>query len=213
MRVQPWVYVCILFQIVSFSSYAGSKDAEDIKQVYEKYRYSILNDDGKQAFLCVDSRTKKYYGQLLQWALKDDSTTLEQHSLVDKFTVLAIRAKASKEEILSFDSSGLFIYAVNHGMVGKNGVANQKIAEPVMDSTFAKTNLIVNEKESSIALHYYKEENEWKIDITHLLPMASASLRNMVDESGMTENEFIMDLLRILEGHTPKASIWLPLTK
>lgn len=207
-------FFCVLTILFkpSFAN-ADTTDAHQIKEVFERYRYAILNDEGKLAFQCIDSRTKKYYGQLYQWILKDDSMALEKHSLVDKFTVLAIRAKASKQEILGMDSSTLFMYAINHGMVGKNGASNQKIAEPIADSTFGKAALMLDEKETSVFFHFYKEDGQWKMDISHLLPMANSSFRSMIEESDMTENEFIFDLLRILEGRTPNHTLWLPLVK
>lgn len=203
----------ILFLLSTVSATADTTDSKQVKQVYEQYRYAILNDDGKLAFQCIDSRTKSYYGQLLNWTVNDDSIALEKHSLVDKFTVLAIRAKASKEELLGFDSSTLFMYAVNKGMVGKNGVAKQAIGDPVIDSTFAKAPLIINGKNSSTYFHFYKENNEWKINISYLLTAANTAFRNMLDETDQTENEFIMDLLRIMEGREQNATIWLPVSK
>ncbi len=199
---------CIGF-ICSFAFCFG-QSAEQIlvKQSFNSYKSAILNDKGEDAAKFVDNRTIKYYGDILELVKNADSTSIDSLSIMDKLVVFLIRLKASREDIISFDGQKLFAYAVNSGMVGKNSVADNSLGAITIDKGFAKGQLVVKGKSQPLFFHFYKESNQWKMDLTSLFPMTNSLFQNMADESGQGTNEYLFSLLEILNGKKPGPEVW-----
>src|SRR5688572_3898136 len=102
----------------------GQTSEKLVKEVFDSYKSSILNDKGEEAVKYVDTRTIRYYDGIIDMVRNFDSSQVETLSILDKLMVFSIRHRASKSDILSFNGSTLFIYAIKSGMVGKNSVVN-----------------------------------------------------------------------------------------
>lgn len=202
------IILIILIAFISTNSFSQNTDKDLVLESFEIYKNAILNDKGEIAVNQVDSRTIKYYTQILEKIKTADSTEINSMGIIDKLTLLSVRHRASIEDILSFDGRGLFEYAIKEGMVGKNSVINASLAEVVTNGDFAKAEFVVNEQKTSFYFHFYKEENVWKIDITHLFPIGSMSLKQVIKDSGETENDFILNILEALTGKKPSDEIW-----
>ncbi|KIC93530.1 hypothetical protein [Flavihumibacter solisilvae] len=201
---------CTLFAFLSLSivTIAQSTDAAAVKKAFDNYKSAILNDKGEDAVTYVDSRTLKYYDHILEAAKHVDSSKLNSLPLIDKITILTFRHRASKEEITSMDGKGLFIYAIKNGMVGKNSVANNTIGEVTIDKDFAKGQLVVRGNAVPMYFHFYKEQANWKLDLTSLFPIANMTFKKMIEDSGEEENEFLLNLLEMMTGTKPGPEIW-----
>ncbi len=93
-------------------------------------------------------------------------------------------------------------------MVGKNSVANNEVGSVDIDENFAKGQLVANGTPAPIYFHFYKEEENWKIDLTSIFPVATQAFQRMADESGQDENEYLFMLLEIITGNKPTSEIW-----
>ena len=122
--------------------------------------------------------------------------------------MFSIRHRTPKEDILSFDGKGLLVYAIKSGMVGKNSVANNSIGEITIDNNFAKGQFIANGQKAPFYFHFYKEEGQWKIDLTSIFSVSTMAFKKMVDDSGQNENEYLFSLLEMLTGKKPGQEIW-----
>lgn len=116
---------------------------EKFRHSFNQYKSAILKDNGEKAARFVDSKTINYYNDILKKTIESDSLTISKLSLMDKLMVLTIRHKVPKEMILLFDGKGLFIHAINDGMVGKNSVVNNAIGTVSVEDGFAKGQLIM----------------------------------------------------------------------
>jgi hypothetical protein len=204
-----FLFFVTLFLFVT-AAIGQKNEAAAVKASFDNYKSAILNDQGEQAVRQVDDRTIKYYDNILEKVKTADSATVESLSLLDKIMVFSIRHRASEAEILSFDGPKLLVYAIQKGMVGKNSVVNNTIGEVSISGTFAKGQLVVNGKKAPFYFHFYKEQGLWKVDLTSIFPVASVAFKNVVDNSGQSENDFLFSLLEILTGKKPGPEIWLP---
>ena len=202
--------ISIFLILLSLTLFAQKNEVKAVKTSFENYKEAILNDRGKEAVQFVDSRTMKYYGDLLEHVKLADSTAVEGLSLIDKLMVFTIRHRATKDDILSFDGKGLLVYAIESGMVGKNSVANSSIGDVTIDGSFAKGQYVSNGQKAPFSFHFYKEEENWKVDLTSVFPASTMALKKFVEDSGQPENEFIFSLLEMITGKKPGAEIWLP---
>jgi len=118
--------------------------ATQIKNCFENYKSSLLNDKAEEAYEYIDSRTSSYYSEILKKSISADSTEIENLKLMDKLMVFSIRHRTPKEKILSFDGKQLFIYAIQEGMISKNNMVGASIGEVTIDNDFAKGQLNLN---------------------------------------------------------------------
>lgn len=177
--------ITIFILIASSQIVYGQKNEEKlVRKSFENYKSAILNDQGESAVTCVDSRTIKYYNDISELVKTADSTKIETLSILDKLMVLMIRLKATKEEMLNFDGKSLLMYAIKGGMVGKNGVMDKEIGDVEIETNFAKGQLISNGKKTPIYFHFYKENEQWRIDLTSIFPMTSVGFKKLVEDSG-----------------------------
>lgn len=186
-------------------------DSTAIQKSFKGYSTDILNDRGESAISHLDSRTLKYYDDILESIKHKDSITISSASILDKIMILMVRQKCTKEQINSFDGKKLLLYAINSGMVGKNSVMNNSIGRIKIDKDFAKGEMLVDGKSSNMYMHFYKEEGQWKIDLTSLYPMVEPAMQQAIKRSGQTENQFLVNIIQMTAGEELKEGIWKPL--
>lgn len=203
--------ILLLSTMTWFSSTAQKSEERQIRNAFDNYKSAILNDKGVEAVKVVDSRTISYYSEILTHVLDADSNRIESLSLLDKLMVLTIRHRASHPDILSFDGTSLLIYAIENGMVGKNSVANNTIGAITIDGTFAKGEFIANGQQTPLNFHFYKEDEQWKIDLTALFEVSTVAFERMVESSEQNENDFLFTLLERVNGKKPTPLIWDPI--
>jgi len=190
----------------------GQKGEQDlVRKAFDSYKSAILNDNGDVAVKFVDSRTIKYYNGIVDLVKNADSAKVETLSILDKLIVFTIRHRTSKEDILSFDGKSLLIYAIKSGMVGKNSVVNNSIGDVTIDGNFAKGQFVVSGQKAPFNLHFYKEDQQWKIDLTSLFSVSTIAFKKMADDSGQNENDYLFGLLEMITGTKPGPGIWQPI--
>jgi hypothetical protein len=190
---------------------AQLREEELVKKAFDNYKSAILNDNAEEALRNVDSRTVYYYTQILNQVKNSDSLGINSMSVIDKITILSIRARATREEILNMQGSELFIYAIKNGMVGKNSVINNSVGDISIDSSFAKGQLLVKGNKTPLYFHFYKEQNTWRLDITSLFQASNGAFKAMIEESGESENDYLFTILEALTGKRPNSNIWNPI--
>ncbi len=187
----------------------GQKSEEKLViKTFENYKSAILNDKGEEAVKHVDSRTIKYYTDVLALVITADSAKVDSLSILDKLMVFSIRHRTTKNDILSFDGKSLLVYAIKSGMVGKNSVANISMEEVIIENDFAKGQLVANGQKVPYYFHFYKEDGLWKIDLTSLFPISTMAFKKMADDSGESQNDYLFSLLEIMTGKKLDADIW-----
>jgi len=190
----------------------GQKGEEDlVKKSFNNYKSAILNDEGEEAVKYVDSRTIKYYSEIIELVKSADSSKVETLSILDKLMVFSVRHRTAKNDILRFDGKSLLVYAIKSGMVGKNSVANNSVGDVFIDHDFAKGQFIASGQKAPFYFHFYKEEGLWKIDLTSIFPVSTMAFKKMADESGDNQNDYLFSILEMITGKKPSAEIWQPI--
>lgn len=146
--------ILVLLLIQTTYCYGQKKEEESVSESFNNYKSAILNDKGGEAVKYIDSRTIKYYSEILELVKNAASIKINSLSLLDKLMVFSIRHRTSKEDILSFDGMGLLVYSIESGMVGKTSVANNSIGEVTIDKDFAKRTIYSQWTESSILFSF-----------------------------------------------------------
>lgn len=207
---QTLISLFLLF-FLSHLLYAQKKEEKLVKKSFDCYKAAILNDKGEEAVKYVDSRTIKYYSDILEHVKNADSAKLETLSTLDKVIVFSVRHRTSKEDILSFDGKDLLISAIKNGMVGKSGVVNNSIGKVNIDKNFATGEFVANGVKTPFVFNFYKENKQWKFDLTSLFSLSNDTFKQMIEESGENENEYIFSILEMITGKKPGNEIFYPI--
>lgn len=201
------ILVLFLFSILS-TSCAKNKEEKKVRAAFDGYKSAILNDKGEEAVKFLDSRTVQYYENMLDFAKNADKDQVNSLSFFDRMMVLFVRYRVSKEDILSFNGEKLLIYSIESGMVSKSSVVNGSIGKISIADDFAKGQLHDDQGALPLYYHFYKEDGQWKLDLTSSFTVAEAALKQVIKESGMEENEYIFAALEVLTGKKPGKEIW-----
>jgi hypothetical protein len=188
---------------------AQTSPAEQVKAAFASYKTAIMTDQGETAVNFVDSRTLKYYGQMLDLVRQADSAQVDTLNIMDKLMVFSIRHRTPRADVLTFDARTLFVYAVKSGMVGKGSVANLELGEVSPEGKLAKAQIVAGGQPAPIYFHFY-DENGWKLDLTALFPMSQKLFQGMAKDSGLSTNQYLFSLLGLLTERKPGPEIWQP---
>lgn len=210
MRKLILVFFFVLPAVLHLSA---RQDTALVKACFNGYKNAILADKGQEAVTFVDSRTLRYYSDILQKTKTLDSVGLDKLPIMDKLTILMLRHRATKEEIMQLDGRSLLVYAIERGMVGKNSVMQLSIGEVLVKSNMAEGQVMVGTAPTSLAYNFFKEEGAWKMDITSVLPEGNAALKKVVKDSEQPENEFLVMLIGNATDKEPSRDIWKPVLR
>ncbi|MDP4184224.1 MAG: hypothetical protein Q8862_03560 [Bacteroidota bacterium] len=199
--------------LISLNSFSQEVEKENIKKCYETYKKSLLNNDGKQAYACLDKKTRKYYDELLDKIKTYDSIQIEKESIVNKLSILTIRHRVPKDEILKMNGEGLFIYSIDYGFVDKGSVQHYELGTIEFRRKIAKAQMMSGNLPSFYKYLFYKQKNQWYINLTSLHPMSNYALKKMIEELQQTEDDFILYSLASITRRNLDNSIWHPLVK
>lgn len=190
-------------------SFAQSEE-EAVRKVFNDYRSAILNGKGERASHLVDFNSLAYYEKVLDWSKNADSVSVAELEFLDRLMVLTMRHRVLKKDLFRFNGQQLIAYSVNQGMIGKNSVERIELGGITVEDRFAKASFISNGQETPFTIGFTKQEGEWKLNLTTINEVAKLGLNYAVQQSGMTENEFIFKMLAQITNRYPGSEVWEP---
>jgi len=216
MSVRP-VLACLGFLLAGCGadgSEASTAEAEQaIRSCFAGYKAAILEGDGKAAAGHVTASTIAYYQKMLGLVLSAPAEETKKLPLVDRMTVLLVRSRIEAELLHTMDGRKLFVHAVDIGMVGKNSVIRVDLGEVVVSGAHATGEHINAGKPSGIQWRFHHENGAWRMDILSAMPMATLAFQKVIQESGMTEDEFILTVIEMFSGREPTDDVWEPVSR
>ena len=190
----------------------------EVEKVFKDYQKALLNDNGNKAIQYLDSKTIKWYSDVLYHTKNTNRSDLEKLPFMEKMTALLIRGVATYEEIISFDVYSFMAFSVNNGLVDKNSTTMQTLANISVNDQYASADILMNEQDSNADFEFRKEKGSWKLDLTSIVnsPIAQSDMDKIMNkiiernQSINNENEALEFLLKI----NPKVKfidrIWEP---
>lgn len=180
-----------------------------IRASFEAYRNFILTDQGEEATRYIAERTIQFYDSMAVLARTADSLQVDSLSLIDKLTVLTLRARTPNDLLFSYEGKEVFIFAIDEGMVGKDDVRNNELGKIFLGENFARAAMVVSGQETPLEMYFRLEDGIWKLDLTSLFPMSNRALGQVIEEGQMTENQFMeFAITYSLRGEAPQHPIW-----
>ena len=217
MSVRP-VLVCLGFLLTGCGADAlqeasAAETEQAIRSCFAGYKAAVLESDGEAAAGHVTAATIAYYQRMLALVLSASAEETRKLPLLDRMTVLLVRARVEGDLLRAMDGRKLFVHAVDIGMVGKSSVISNELGEVFVSGAHATGEHVSAGTPTGIHWRFHLEDGAWRMDIMSILPSATLAFQKIIKDSGMTEDEFILKIIAMLQGTEPSDEVWQPVSR
>ena len=194
---------------------APSLAAEEqaVRDCYIAYKTAILDGDGQAAARHVSASTIAYYKKMLDLVFSASVAETQVLPLLDRMTVVLVRAQVDPELLRVMTGKGLFIHAIQAGMISKNSVIQNEIGKVTVFKNHATGEHITAGKLTPHRWQFSKEDGTWRLELMANMAAMTLGFKQAIKQMGKAENEFILDLVELLTGSKPTAKLWEPLKR
>ena len=207
------IFVALVILLLAACGSADTEETAAVRASFYGYKQAILDQDGKASLAFVDTRTIAYYQKMSDLALRGDREIVRALSAVDKLMVLTIRHMISLESVETMTGESLFVQAVNQGLIGEASVINNDIGDISVSGTHATGVHVSEGKATRIKWVFQLENDRWRLDMTSIMPAADQAFQQVISESGLPEDEFLMTILESVSGKKVGDTVWDPMVK
>ncbi|MEM1446010.1 MAG: hypothetical protein AAGF84_08150 [Planctomycetota bacterium] len=188
----------------------ASEEAE-IRGVFEAYRQAVLDRDGLTAVGLVSQSTLTYYDRGVDWILHADEAETKALSLLDRFLVVITRHRIPADELRTMTGRDLCVVGVDRGWTSDESTSAMRMGDLKVFNRSAKGTLVTNEGRAPDLVQFDLEAGSWKLDLIPMLRVAEPGMKQIIEQTGMTENEFLFFAAGMDSGGTPTSAIWQPI--
>jgi len=180
-----------------------------VRRAFRMYRAAILGKDGVAAWKSIDLYARKHYQWVAGICVKVDRRGLSTLQILAKVTILRMRLEFNEQQLMALTGESLFVTIVMEGWLPEYAVDGPRLAHldsVSFDGNSAEGYLIEALKFPSI--RFTREEGEWKVALSRGLALVSMRMKQLVKESGLSENEFLKRMFAEEYGDKYDGRIW-----
>lgn len=179
--------------------------ADSVRDALRAYLEAVVRSDGPAAARLVTRSTRAYYARMRDMAVSAPEAQVRAAPLMDRLSILLMRHRIPADVLRGLAGDAVFAHTVTDGWMSETAGTPPPVNGDVYgegDRAFLSL--------GAEDVHLVREEGAWRWDMTPMLQAASAEMAPGPD-SGMTEDEFLMFVLRYATGRDPSPDIWQPL--
>jgi hypothetical protein len=184
-------------------------DAAEVKAVFNAYQAALVKRDGPAAAAAVDRGTIDYYQRMRDLAVAGPADVVKKLVLLDKLMVVRMRHQIPRARLKAMDGKAALAHGVTQGWVGDN-VARTEAGAVEVTGARASVTFVVDGKPTPVKLGLWRENEGWRVDLVSLFRLSGAALRQQQEESGKSEDDFVLTLVGRLAKKRVPATIWNP---
>jgi hypothetical protein len=183
-------------------------DIEAIRATFEEYRRHLIARNGAAVWDVVSPSTVDYYNELARLVATAGQDELASRPLVDRFTVARFRVDLPADQLAAMDGRAVLAHGVDQGYVDQSSVADARLGDVRIAGDRGFAPLAAGPQPSDVDFEFVRVGEDWKFDLAATMPHANAAFSEMARESGLTEDEFVFEMIEILSGERVDASIY-----
>lgn len=187
---------------------SAAADIEAISAAFEEYRQALLAGNGAAVSDLVSPSTVDYYAELVRLAAAAGPDELAGKSLVDRFAVARLRVDLPTHELAAMDGPAMLAYGVDQGYIDPSSVAHNELGDIRIDGDRGYAQLVAQSQPTDVDFEFVRVGDDWKFDLAATMPIANATFAELAREEGLTEDEFVFEMIEILSGERVDASIY-----
>ena len=187
----------------------GLGEEQAIRQAFEEYKQSILDQDGERAASLVTQNTLDYYDEMRDLAVEAGPEQILDRRLTDRLAVATYRLTLDLESLRQMTPRALFAFAVDEGLIGsRSDVAGLELGTITLSGDTATANAVSDGQEAPLEWEFRREGDQWRLDLEALLAVVNLVLQNLARESGVSENQLIYQTLEARTGQRVTGEVW-----
>jgi len=204
----------LFLAVLLISSCGGKSDADMIKSTFDYYQNAVVDNNGKAAADCLDSKTLEWYSKILEMTKESNKSSLEKINFLSKKSVLAIRQEFNKKQINDLNPKTAFAFAVEKSLYDQDflkgaGFNNLKIENDKAIVALAKDGKGIKDN----FLTFKKEGGKWKINFAALINAQDDDATGILVENIPSENAHALKAIKELSDKPIKSYIWKPVNR
>jgi hypothetical protein len=208
-RKQIWVLVALGLALGAGCG-GSAADQKAVRDCFAAYREAILSQRGNDAVERVNQATVDYYERVRGLALSAPEQEVRKLPLYDRMMVLLLRHRLPLDLLSGMNGREVFVYGVNRGWIGKEDVMESDVGTVRVSGDRATAQFVKAGKPTPLSYSFTKESGQWKMDLTAMAPAVNLALKQLIEREGVSEDEFLLDILESVSGQKPSARIWQP---
>lgn len=190
---------------------AAAAPVDDVKQSFLAYKTAIIDADGEAAADVVTEGSHAYFRKLADQALTLDRAGLHEIDLGDRVYSMLLRHTLDRSQLESMSGEEVVSYAVDEGWIGRENAPKLQLGNYEVDGeTASGTILRPDGGATSFKMEFVKQDGRWLLDLVALMNLTRAAFDFAVQQSGLSEDEFVVLMLEAGTGRKPGPEIWSP---
>ncbi|MCA9561960.1 MAG: hypothetical protein KC561_00660 [Myxococcales bacterium] len=211
--IQSMVAILALALVMSACAKKMSEEEEALVGAFEfvvdQYGAMAGQQRGEATAALIAPQTFERYGEFREAALHMPQDTLQQQTMFFQLTVLSLRATLTAEELEGTDGRGLFILAIDRGMVASSLPAVE-VVDVDLQGTEAMATFKIDGYVNEDPVRFVRFEDAWRLDMTSMEPLIERALVALADQQNITIEQLREVALAAVEVR-PGVDIWAPL--
>jgi hypothetical protein len=205
-------YFGLLFLGLFCSGCNYKSDLACVQETFDGYKKAILANDSAGAVKWVSQSTLDQYQKYVDLAKHAKREELKSLSLVDKLIVFRIKLQIPDDQWKDMTGKKVFIYAVNHDWIGKQGVRMTRIRDIDVSGSEGSAQAVIREMRTPFRYHFVKEDDGWKFDLTSSMDVLNQAFKSQLEQlgRGLTEEQFLFRMIENTSGKNATKDIWEP---
>lgn len=185
-------------------------DGAAVVRAFEDYRAALIEQDGARAASLAAEDTLDYYAEMKELALTASRSELKDRRIVDQLTVLMLRHMLAPDELEAMDGRDVFVFSVEEGLTSETSVQRLEVGEAKVSGDRAVLGVEVDGREAPFTFVFEREGDRWKIELRELMKVADSAFQTFVNQSGVPQDEYLLQTLTSMTGTTPSRDVWDP---
>ncbi len=192
---------------------AAAEPLDEVKESFLAYKVAILEADGEAAAEVVTQNSRDYFRRLANHALTLDRAGLHEIHLTDRLYAMLLRHNLDRATLQGMSGGEVVSYAVGEGWIGRNGASQLRLGHYEIEGDHASgTILRPDGLKSTFKMEFVKEGGKWLLDLVALMELTRTAFEFAVQQSGLSEDDFVLLMLEQGTGRKPGPGIWSPPT-
>ncbi|GAB4241205.1 MAG: hypothetical protein Tsb0032_44220 [Kiloniellaceae bacterium] len=205
----PRLLAVLLFLVLPLP--AAAEPVDDVRESFLVYKSAIIEADGEAAAGVVSQDSRNYFRKLADHALTLDHDGLHQIHVSDRLYAMLLRHNLDRATLQGMSGGEVVSYAVDEGWIGREGATQLRLGHYEVDGDHASgTILRPDGLKTSFKMEFVKEGDKWLLDLVALMQLTRTAFEFAVQQSGLSEDEFVMLMLEHGSGRKPGPEIWSP---
>lgn len=194
---------------------ARQEDKDEINQLLFDLNYYNNAANGAAIVEVFDEDSFRHNEELLKAGLDGSEKEVRALPISDRLEVLRMRARATRAELEKLDGRGYAQFSTSRGWYitppkerSEDALERFRFSE---DGKEAWAYLVVDGEKVDVRFHFVKEGGRWRIDERRAMRSMDRFYAAEAREFGMSEDEYLLDLLEEETGKPVPKTVWQPM--